>query len=270
MATVAPTPSPTFGDGPANASTWFLVFSNLAFAVPAGLAVWRKDPVRAIVFAAIMVASGVYHYAHDTEHQPGREAWYNGFREADTWRLSKADTILSVWAACAGATLLVPLRHRTGDAVDGEVDRVVDFLVLFLGGAGVVATVEWAGYERCPNGFEDCSSDWLSLWYLLTTLGTIALELLWALLNGIDLDAAWQQRTRDWGYPRVAVWLFGIVSLTAAALVVYMLSIPRAWHGLWHILAAAAVSLALLWSSTQRYHTGTTSYRFKPLNKTLQ
>jgi hypothetical protein len=187
-----------------------------------------------------------------------------------TWKLSKADTILSVWAACAGATLLVPLRHRTGDAVDGEVDRVVDFLVLFLGGAGVVATVEWAGYERCPNGFEDCSSDWLSLWYLLTTLGTIALELLWALLNGIDLDAAWQQRTRDWGYPRVAVWLFGIVSLTAAALVVYMLSIPRAWHGLWHILAAAAVSLALLWSSTQRYHTGTTSYRFKPLNKTLQ
>lgn len=242
------------GSAGPNASTWWLVFSNLAFLAPVALSVLRKDAIRAMGFAAIMCVSAIYHYAHDTEQQPGKEAWYNGFTEVATWKLSKADTILSVWAACAGSTLLVPLRHRTAHQQEGDVDRIVDIMVLFLGGAGVVATVEWAGYEKCPSGFEDCSSNLLAVWYVLTAVGALVIEVGWAKCQGIPLGDAWAYRLKTWGATRVWLWFLGIVLLTTAAVTVYLLNIDRAWHGLWHVLAAAAVSLALLWSSTQHFH----------------
>lgn len=245
---------PEPGSGNPNLSTWWLVFSNAAFGVPVVMAAYRRDVIRALGFAAIMCVSAIYHYAHDTEHQPNREAWYNGFTEQATWKLSKADTILSVWAACAGTTLLVPLRHRTGNNEDGEVDRVVDIMVLFLGGAGVVATVEWAGYEKCPSGFEDCSSNLLALWYVLTAIGALAIEVIWALLQEIPLGEAWRYRMSTWGSCGVWTWLFSIAVLTSSAITVYLLNIDRAWHGLWHVLAAAALALALAWSSKQHFH----------------
>lgn len=231
------------GSGPPNAITLWVVISNVAFAVPLALALRAREWLRATGLLALLVISAVYHYAHDTELQDGsaREAWYNGFREYDTWELSKVDTVLSVWVAAASALRFVPSAPRT--AADAWVDRGILSLVLF----GALAVITWGGYNKCAKGIQSCSSDYLGLWYLCVVGGAMALAALWALHRRKNPSLQWNAHRKAWGPVRLALYVWAVVGLLTVAALLYAQWTERALHGVWHVCCAALISLALLW-----------------------
>lgn len=231
------------GSGPPNAITLWVVLSNLAFAIPLALAIRIPDWLRALGCLSILVVSSVYHYAHDTELQGGdsREAWYNGFREYDTWKLSKADTVISIWLAAASAVRFVPsLPH---EPIDTWVDRGVLALTLF----GALAVVTWGGYNKCAPGIQSCSSDYLGLWYLCVVAGAVALAALYAKLSRKEPYAQWEAHRKAWGGLLLAAYVLALVVLLTFATLLYVTWTERALHGVWHLCCAALVSLSLLW-----------------------
>lgn len=235
--------------GPPTAPTLWLVGSNLAYLAPVVLA-WRSDlRPRAFVFFATMVVSGVYHYAHETEYQC--HGYYNGFTLAATWGLTQADAVVSVWAACAGATLLVPMRNRaSGFAhVDTKNDRLADNAVVAIGGLASSMLIWLGGYNYCAPGQFHCISDWMPAYFALVVIGCVALEVMWVCATGHALTHELAARTQHWGGRYVGLWAIGLFIVTCIATATYILDAPRPWHGAWHMSSAAALSLLLQWTT---------------------
>lgn len=238
--------------GPPTAPTIWLVASNLAYLAPVVLA-WRsKLQPRAFVFFVTMVVSGVYHYAHETEYQC--HGYYNGFTLRATWTLTQADAVVSVWAACAGATLLVPMRNRaTGFAnADTRGDLWADNAIVLIGGLASLMLIWLGGYNYCEPGQLHCISDWMPLYFAFVVVGCVMLEVAWVCATGHALTHELSARTQHWGGRNVGLWGLGLFIATCIAAVTYIADAPRPWHGAWHMSSAAALSLLVHWTSPPR------------------
>lgn len=238
--------------GPPTISTLWLVTSNLAYLAPVVLA-WRADlRLRAFVFFTTMVVSGIYHYAHETEYQC--HGYYNGFTLKATWTLTQADAVVSVWAACAGATLLVPMRSRaSGFAnIDTRSDLWADNAIVLIGGLASSALIWLGGYNYCEPGQFNCISDWMPLYFALVVIGCVVLEVAWVRITGHTLTHELSARTQHWGGRYVGLWAVALFVVTCIAAATYILDAPRPWHGAWHMSSAAALSLLVRWTTPRK------------------
>jgi len=227
------------GSADPDGTTLWVVISNVAFVIPSVLAFRARNWLCAFGFFALLCVSSIYHYAHDTEHQGNREAWYNGFRENDTWQLSKADTVLSVWAAAAAALQFAPHTR-----VDFWVHTGISLFSLF----GAMAVVTWGGYNKCAKGIQSCSSDYLGVWYLCVVGGALLLALAWAAYKRRDPWAIWNAHKKAWGTRRLAAVVLAVIMLLTVAALLYVQWTERSLHGVWHFCCAALLSLAMVWS----------------------
>lgn len=240
---------PVLTSGVPNGSAIWLIASNLLYIAPAVLA-WRAGLYpRAVLFVATMAVSGVYHYAHETEYDPN--TWFNGFTEKATWTMTQADALVSVWAGCAGATLIVPMRNRASGfaEVDTRLDRWVDNGVVLLGGIASTLLIWVGGYNFCAPGQFHCISDWMPVWFVLIIVGSVLLEVAWVRLTGHALTSELSARTQHWGGRRVGLWCSGLFIVTFVAGLTYILDAPRPWHGAWHLSSAIALALLVNWTT---------------------
>lgn len=91
-------------------SQWFVILSNLAFLVPASVALHRCEVIRTLGFAAVTAVSATYHFCADTDV----------CGERDIYR--ELDHVLAVWLTST-ITLLFCSWHR-------EIEYCIEIAVL--------------------------------------------------------------------------------------------------------------------------------------------
>lgn len=245
------TRDPCASDPPNSAAIW-LILSNLIYLIPTALACRARLFPRAVLFVATMIVSAVYHYAHETEYTAS--SYYNGFTIEATWRMTQADALVSLWAACAGATLVVPMRNRASGFADTDtrVDFWVDNGVVALGGLASFLLIWFGGYNFCAAGQYHCISDWMPVWFALIVVGCVLVEVAWVWKANHALTHELTARTQHWGGRRVGTWCGSLFVLTCIAGITYLADAPRPWHGAWHISSAVALALLVHWTTPHR------------------
>lgn len=230
----------------ANASTWWITVSNIAYLVPCVIAFRRSHALRGLGTLVMLCISSVYHYSHETEHQPNREAAFNGFTQSASLSLAKADTVLSIWLVAAGASLFLldPRADRTLLAVD---TALLTALAVYL-----IAIVMVAGYNRCAKGIQDCSSPYLMTYYVVGILVTLLAYFAVQRAHHIGLLDTFRARVQLWGTHKTYAFLASIISVFVVAVTIYTVQPTRDWHGVWHMLSATALALALVWNPTHK------------------
>lgn len=190
---------------------WFVVLSNVAFALPAFVSLRRRQWFRALAFTTIIFVSGTFHLSADTPVLPHSDHWQR-------W-----DSILSLYLVCSVVLLLA---HFHAQAVELLLE------VLVFG-----AVVGWWHWWVDLHGQDRLVHSPL-LGYVLPPAGVFLLVVLptWCVHGVIPV----RRQPVAWGL------LFG-----AAAVVCYVVGTTNAGkqhvtHGLWHIFAALA-SAALVY-----------------------
>jgi len=230
----------------ANASTWWITASNIAYLVPCVVAFRHSHVLRGVGTLVMLCISSVYHYSHETEHQPDREASFNGFTQSASLSLAKADTVLSIWLVAAGASLFLldPRVNRTFLAID---TALLTLLTVYL-----IVIVMVAGYNRCAKGIQDCSSPYLMTYYVVGILVTLLAYVAVQRVYHIGMLDVFRVRTGEWGKRKTYAFLLSIIALFVLAISIYTVQPTRDWHGVWHVLSAASLALALVWNPTHK------------------
>ncbi len=226
----------------ANASTWWITASNIVYVLPCAVAFRYGHALRGVGTLVMMCISSVYHYSHETEHQPNHDAYFNGFTDAASLALAKADTVLSLWLVAAGASLFLldPRASRTF--------LLLDTALLLVLATYLIVIVMVAGYNRCAKGIQECSSHYLMVYYVVGVLVTLLAYVLVQRSYRVDPLGVFRTRLAAWGRRGTGAFLFSILGVFAAAVTIYAVQPTRDWHGVWHILSAVSLALALAWN----------------------
>lgn len=230
----------------ANASTWWITLSNVVYLAPCIMAFRHMHVLRGVGTLVMMCVSSVYHYSHETEHQPNHDAYFNGFTQSASLALAKADTVLSIWLVAAGASLFLldPRANRTFLTIDTV---LLTALAVYL-----IVIVMVAGYNRCAKGIQNCSSPYLMVYYVVGIIVTLLAYAVTQRVYRVGLLDVFRARVRTWGTRRTYVFLLSIIAIFVTAVTIYTVQPTRDWHGVWHVLSAASLALALVWNPTHK------------------
>jgi len=213
---------------------WWVVWTNLAFLVPAYAAYKGHDYVRMVSFAAICGFSGGYHWCHDTELDRKREHHSNGCATLVTWRLAKADHILSYWLVACILLLLVPSVSRWDDAV------FLPLALLF----NILTAVVFVPIK--PS--ESTDTEQMAQ---IAVIGSVMLAKMFVVHCCFHMDMDVRLKTL-WAQMGHCAIVYAVVFVVLATLT-FMLQLYTPWndqpqHGIWHMATAVLATLVLIYA----------------------